>query len=275
MKRFHNFIEKHPIKFLVFFLFVLFIFSFWFSYLFIFVKTPIGVISNDFSADWLQWIGAFMSGAIGGIFAFVGIKITLDNQRKEIQFENKRKALPLIEIKNGQKNYKNKYIQFDFCFTEESKIRKRKDIEDTAEIAICLENVGLRELYDLYIGDFKSTYFKTQDDYYHITPILYRDKSLKLNLTFYEKGSYDNDNMEERYNSFTSPISFKCYFRDCYDNWYHQKFSLSLTHSITQNVCINQRALNIDFERCEIISQPIEISNTDLPWNNGKSVCIC
>lgn len=116
MKRFHNFIEKHPIKFLVFFLFVLFIFSFWFSYLFIFVKTPIGVISNDFSADWLQWIGAFMSGAIGGIFTFVGIKITLDNQRKEIQFENKRKALPLIEIKNGQKDYKPE------LFTENQKL---------------------------------------------------------------------------------------------------------------------------------------------------------
>ncbi|PAL05255.1 hypothetical protein [Peribacillus simplex] len=271
----NNNIEKHPIIFLTIFLFVLFFISFLFSYIFVFVPSPIGIISSELSKDWLQWMGAFVGGAIGGIFAFVGIKITLENQRKIIQFENKRKALPFIDVKTGHYDYKNKYIQVDFCFTEESKERQPKDIPDTAIITMALENVGLREMYDLYIGDIKSTYFNFRQDCYHTTPILYCNKSMELNLFLYEKGSYDNDDLEERYDTLISPIIFKCYFRDCYDNWYHQKFSISLMHNITPNVGINQRALDINLERCEIMSQPIEISQNDLPWENGKIVCHC
>ncbi|EFV74602.1 hypothetical protein HMPREF1013_05244 [Bacillus sp. 2_A_57_CT2] len=153
--------------------------------------------------------------------------------------------------------------------------RERKDITDTAKITIALENVGLRELYDLYIGDIESTYFKATADYFYTSPIVYCNKFMELNLYFYEKGSYDNDNLESRHHTLISPLIFKCYFRDCYDNWYYQKFSISLMHSITPDVSVDQRALNINFERYEILSQPIEIPEEDLPWKNGKSVCHC
>lgn len=271
----NKFFLKKPLVFLTIFLIGLFLFSFLFSYIFVFVQSPIGIISSEHSSDWLLWIGSFIGGAIGGIFAFFGIKITLENQRKEIQFENKKKALPYIDVKTSNYDYKYKYIQFDFCFTEESKKRGRKDITDTAKVTVALENVGLRELYDLYIGDIESTYFKATSDYFYTRPIVYCNKSMELNLYFYEKGSYDNDNLESRHHALISPLIFKCYFRDCYDNWYYQKFSISLIHSITPNVSIDQRALNINFERYEILSQPIEISEEDLPWKNGKSVCHC
>ncbi|MGM0828082.1 MAG: hypothetical protein ACQEU4_07680 [Bacillota bacterium] len=274
MNRLNKFIEKNSIRFLVMLLIVLFIISFWSSYFLVFVKSPIGlgVISKDLSSDWLQWMGAFIGGAIGGIFAFVGIKITLENQRKEIQFENKRKALPLIDIKVGEYDYKNKYIQFDFCFTKESHERERKNIPDTANVTIALENVGLREMYDLYVGDIKSAYFKTKGEYFRIAPIVYNGKSIPLNLAFYEKGTYDNDKYEGIFNTYKSSIAFKCYFKDCYDNWYHQEFSISLFHAIEQGVSEEKSALNISYGSYEIMSKPIEISRENLPWENGKSV---
>jgi hypothetical protein len=274
MNRLNKFIEKNSIGFLIILLIGLFLIFFWFSYIFVFVKSPIGlgVISKDSSSDWLQWMGAFTGGAIGGIFAFMGIKITLENQRKEIQFENKRKALPLIDIKVGEYDYKNKYIQFDFCFTKESYERERKNIQDTANVTITLENVGQREMYDLYIGDIKSAYFKTKGEYHRIAPIVYFGKSIPLNLMFYEKGTYDNDKYKGIFNTYKSSISIQCYFKDCYDNWYHQEFSISLFHAIKPGVSEDKSALNISYESYEIMSKPIEISQKNLPWENGKSV---
>ncbi|KZE67974.1 hypothetical protein AWM68_17530 [Fictibacillus phosphorivorans] len=269
-----KFFDKYPDLYIVLAIFVLFVIGFWSSYIFVFVSTPIGVINTNHLSDWVQWMGSFTGGVIGGILAYIGIKITLKNQRKEIQYENKRKALPYMNVKSGgEYDYKNKYIQLDFNFTKESKKRERKDIEDTARTAISIENVGMRELYDLYIGDIESTYFSADHEIYSVTPILYCNKPFVINLFFYEKGSYDSDEFPERYNTWGSDIVFKFYFRDCYDNWYRQKISISFQHKIIAEVEHEKRALEINYVKSEIKSIPEEISENDLPWKNGKSLC--
>lgn len=271
----NKFSGKHPIWFLISLLIVLFIVSFWFTYIFVFSQSPVGVISNESSSDWLLWIGSFIGGALGGIFAFVGIRITLENQRKEVRYENKRKALPFIDINRGEYDYKNKNIQFDFCFTKESKKRKRKDIPDTAKITISIENVGMREMYNLHIGDFESEYFVASEDYYNLIPIVYKNKAININLTFYEKRKYDNDISEELNHLLITPLIFKCYFRDCYNNWYHQQFSITLMHKINSNCAENMKALDISFNGSDILSQPLEIPQENLPWKLGKQVITC
>lgn len=253
-------------------IFIIFTFSFWSSHLFVFIPSSIGVISAEFTGEWLQWMGSFIGGTIGGIFAFIGIKITLENQRKDIEFENKRKALPLIDIYTGDYDYKNKYVQFDFWPTEKLVQGKRKDIQDTARVTLNLENVGLREMYDLYIGDIESDKFNCHNDYYFITPIIYHQKSIALNLSFFENVSFVNLDKKVLDNLYISPITFKCYFRDCYDNWYHQHFSLSLMHRLNSKVSPDQRSLDISIERYEILSRPIEISQEKLPWELGNPV---
>ena len=274
IKRLNKFMKRNTLLSLILLMIILFFIFFWLSYIFVFVPSPFGVISSSHSTDWLQWIGAFMGGVLGGLFAFIGVRITLEDQREAIQYENKRKALPLIDIDTGEYDYRNRGIAFDFCFTEESRKRKSKDIPDTAHITISLENVGLRELYDLHIGDINSSFFETSlnENYYHITPIVYGNKPVFLNLSFREKGSYDKDNMENLYGTHISHIGFRCYFSDCYDNWYYQEFNINLFHSIKPNMDINERALNIDFQGYDIMSSPIEISQYDLPWENGESV---
>lgn len=65
----------------------------------------------------------------------------------------------------------NTIIDINICnlvvfFIEESKDRKRKDIPNTANVTIKLENVGMRELYELYIGDIQSSVFEEDNEYH-------------------------------------------------------------------------------------------------------------
>lgn len=268
----NKFIEKHPLWFLTLLLVILFIFSFWFTYVFVFSQSPMGVISEETSSGWLQWTGSFIGGSLGGIFAFVGIRITLENQRKEVRYENKRKALPFIDINDSEYDYKNKYIQFDFHLTEDSKQGESKDISDTAKITISIENVGMREMYNLYLGDFESEFFFARGEYFSVIPIVYKNKSLDLTLSFYEKLKYDNVDSSKLDNLLISPLRLSCYFRDCYDNWYYQQFSVNLFHKFTSNCPENTKALDVGFSGSDVLSQPLEIPFEDLPWEQGKQV---
>lgn len=51
-------------------------------------------------------------------------------------------------------------------FTKESYLRERKDLLNTAMVPISIKNVGYRELYDLYIGNFNSIWFKENNMFY-------------------------------------------------------------------------------------------------------------
>jgi hypothetical protein len=214
-----------------------------------------------------------------GIGAFVTIRsvmLSIEEQGRVRTSENKKKALPLLRVSEEKEyDYRYKYIQFSSLFTEESKVRERKDIIDTAKVTIKIENVGMRELYDLWIGDIDNTFFKENNgeyQYHNMYPVIYKDDYVCINLCFYEMGNYDNDNWDSKYHTLISPMSFNCYFRDCYDNWYYQTLQISLMHQVVENSPINQRALNISVSNAQIISPPIEIGKKDLPWENGKSI---
>ena len=183
----------------------------------------------------------------------------------------------MLEIESiAIRDYGYKYIQFDFMFTEESWYRERKDIVDTAEVPIAIKNVGYRELYDLYLGDFDSYWFKEQNkNYYHMKPLLYESQSLYLNIMFYEMGRYDNDKFEEKYNTMSCPLRFYCYFKDCYDNWYRQKAEVSFIFNVQKDITLENRALDISFERGEILSAPEEMDEKLLPWKQGAMICEC
>ncbi|MGN1379181.1 MAG: hypothetical protein ACI4XR_02135 [Bacilli bacterium] len=118
-------------------------------------------------------IASIIGGLIGGLFTYIGVKITINNEKKQSDFENKKNVLPLLKLDTEEYDYKNKYIQYDFIFTDECKKRKRKNIPDTENITFSINNVGMRELYDLHIADIQSTFFKTDCDCYSICPIIY------------------------------------------------------------------------------------------------------
>lgn len=240
--------------------------------------SKIGWIKNINSNVWLNIIFTYVIGIlttlIGAYMTIRSVKMTIKEQEKVRKEEEKKKALPLLKISAEKEyDYRYKYLQFSCYFTEESKKRERKDIVGTANVTIKLENVGMRELYDLYIGDIESSVFKEDNKYHKIHPIIYKSDYLKINLYFYEMGSYDKDLSEEKYDTIINFMTFNCYFKDCYNNWYYQTLQLSLMYNLEKNIPENERALNISVSNTEIISPPIEIKEQDLPWNNGESLC--
>lgn len=253
---------------------IVFFSLFWVTYSFIFISSPIGIIEPRYNSDWLQWMSGIIGGIIGGVTTFIGIKMTISNERELIEFENKKKALPMIELSEGENSYTNKYIQVDFCFTNESNERERKNIVDTENITIRFRNVGLRELYDFHICDIESEYYKSEYVSHQINPILYQDGFIDISFNIYEKGIYDSDEtMTDE--TLISPISFKCYYLDCYDNWYFQKFSVSVLHKLEKGIPVDKKALTVNIERFEIMSKPTEVNESKLPFRDGNSLIIC
>lgn len=243
------------------------------------IPSKFGWTNNLKSSEWLNVIFTYVIGLISAIIgAFMtihSVQLTINTQEKSRINDNQKQALPLLKVEPEKEyDYRYKYIQFDCLFTEESKLRTRKDIVDTASVTIKLKNVGMRELYDLYIGNIESSVFKEEKDYYHkICPIIYKDDCLNINLMFYEMGNYDNDLSETKNNSMINFMSFNCYFKDCYNNWYYQTLRISLMYNLMKDVPTDKRALNISVSNTEVISPPISISEKDLPWNNNSEVC--
>lgn len=242
------------------------------------IPSKMGWINKINSNEWLNvtftYIVGILSAMIGAYMTIRSVKLSIEEQERIRIEENKKKALPLLKVSiEEQYDYRYKYFQFDCLFTEESKKRKRKDIVDTAKVSIKLENVGMRELYDLYIGDIQSNVFKENSEYHKMHPIIYKDDFVCINLFFYEMGCYDKDKSKVKYDTVINSMTFNCYFKDCYNNWYYQTLQLSLMYQIVKDTPAEQRALNISINNTEIVSPPIEIEEKNLPWNNGKTFC--
>lgn len=125
---------------------------------------------------------------LGSGLTLYGVLITINSQYESQIEDTKRIVKPMIDVSSvDEYNYKNKYIQFDFIFPKAYPNLPRKNNVDTPNVTISLENIGTRELYNLYIGNFEATYFDDGGYYYQLNPILYSDHQVQLNLVFYEK----------------------------------------------------------------------------------------
>jgi len=242
------------------------------------VPTKLGWAKKMNVSIWLEIIMTYgvtiIVAIIGALVTIKSVQLSIDLQEERQLEEKKKEVLPLLKLEKGKENdYTYKYLQFDFLFTDESKNRKRKDIPNTANVTIKIKNIGMRELYDFYICNIQSTFFKENNEIHSMYPIVYKDDSVCINLYFYEMGSYDNDKRDDKYNTLISPITFDCYFKDCYENWYYQTLEISLFHQIKKNTSNNDRALEVSISDTKVISAPIEISEKDLPWKKVDNIC--
>ena len=87
----------------------------------------------------ITFFGATIGGIIGGLFTYKGVKITIEDNKRVHELENKKNVLPLIKLEKLEYDSKYKYIPFDFLYTNESKKRKRKDIADTEHISFMIK----------------------------------------------------------------------------------------------------------------------------------------
>ena len=230
-----------------------------------------GVQSNKLNSSFWSNYSALLGGIIGGALTLIGVVATIDENRKEQREEAIRLVMPMLKLFPADYDYKWQYIQFDANLTEESHLRPRKDIEDTAHVSFEIHNIGSRELHELYISNISSTFFEDGSYHHSLFPIIYSGDGYGLNLSFYEKGVYDNDKETEKFDTLISPIHFDCIFKDCLGNWYCQKFSISLMHNIKKNTPADKRALNISIERMGVQSAPKIVTEEELPWANDTT----
>jgi hypothetical protein len=210
---------------------------------------------------------------LGSGLTLYGVLITINSQYESQIEDTKRIVKPMIDVSSvDEYNYKNKYIQFDFIFPKAYPNLPRKNNVDTPNVTISLENIGTRELYNLYIGNFEATYFDDGGYYYQLNPILYSDHQVQLNLYFYEKIGYIKEfNQEDEFHSLISPIKFSTYFQDCLNNWYEQSFELRISHQVQEDKSEEETSLTVRIEGVEIYSAPKEISPDLLPWVTNPS----
>ncbi|EGX30616.1 hypothetical protein [Streptococcus salivarius] len=210
---------------------------------------------------------------LGSGLTLYGVLITISSQYESQIEDTKRIVKPMINVSSvGEYDYKNKYIQFDFTFPKVYPNLSRKNNVDTPNVTISIENIGTRELYNLYIGNFKATYFNDDGHYYQLDPILYSKHQIQLNLMFYEKIGYLKEfNQEDKFHLLISPIKFSTYFQDCLNNWYEQSFELRIYHQVQTNKSDEETSLTVSIERVSIDSAPKEISPDLLPWVTNPS----
>lgn len=245
------------------------------------IPTRLGFLRNSSSVLWVELLvitlTTIYASIVGAYVTIHSVKLTILDQEKVRSEDNRMSVLPLLDIEYEGKeyDYRNNYIQFDFEFTEESKTRERKNIANTANITFSIRNVGERELYDLHISNIKSYYFKEQlkNHTHRLNAMIYRNQDFSLNFIFYELGIYDNDKNQEKHDLLISAIEFDCYFKDCYENWYRQSLSISLFHQITKDTPPENRALSISISNAKVISPPMLVTDSELPWNTDTKIC--
>lgn len=248
------------------------------------IPSRYGFFSNSNSQLWLDILYTTLitlfSALLGAYATIKSVEMTIKDQDKSRKEDNRINVLPLLDIvyEDISPDYRHDYFQFDYVFTNNSKQKHRKNISDTAFITFAIKNVGQRELYDLHIANFNSHFFKEFDkEYVHeMNKMIYKDGILPLNFSFYELGSYDDeDNSDyDAYDTLISGISFDCYFKDCFNNWYKQSLSINIFHSIEKDTPLDERALNVSISKASIDSPPqlidfLEIENLK---NNGHIV---
>jgi len=227
---------------------------------------------------WLEvimtYVVTIIAAVIGAVVTIKSVQLSINLQEQNRLEEKKKDVLPLLKVEREKEyDYRYKYLQFDCLFTEESKARERKNLANTAHATIRIKNIGMRELYDFYICNIESTYFKEKNEIHYMYPIIYKDDGVCINFYFYELGNYDNDLKEDKYHIINSPIKFDCYFKDCYGNWYYQTLETQIIHKIIENVPIDEKGIDISIHNTNVINAPVEISKKDLPWKNNNEIC--
>ena len=236
------------------------------------IFTAIGVDISRFNLDALAIVVSIVGCAIAGALTLWSVIKTIDASREEQKNENKRIVMPMIKISPTEYDYKQKYIVFDFNFTEESMQQLWKADDVATNIAINIKNVGQRELLDLHIGGFSSSYFHEGGSFYMLSPIVYADDSMDLTFYVYNKGI---DYLDlKAYDTWISNITFDLYYKDCLGTWYTQKFTLSFMHRLTKQSEGSESELNITLERIHIDSSPIEYMQKILPWEQAGAKLI-
>lgn len=202
----------------------------------------LGLVNAQNSKKWLEftvnYFGMVSSAFIGFIGAIMAVNLTLKKESEFRKETSRKNVMPLIKIKMSSIGIDEKT-----SVAIESPDKKRRTV---LSIPLSFKNVGQREMYDVWVGGVKCG-SEESGKYRKIAPIIYKNDSYSNRI---------ESAINERRQSNDVKISFKVYFRDCYENWYYQE--------IIGNG-FNNHGKNCSIDTFEIKSAPVLISEIKLP----------
>lgn len=188
------------------------------------LPSKLGIVDGDNSKTWLEYsieyFGPITAAFISFIGAIMAVSVSLNKETEFRKEDNRKNVLPLIKIKE-----KNRKISLDGPLSKSVKgadgdfnfpiIELARDNETMMIMNLSIENVGQREMYDVWIGGVNHM-GRESKKYCRVTPVLYRNEK-------YTNCVFASTDCPRDLRNVT--ISFRVYYRDCYDNWYYQIIS--------------------------------------------------
>lgn len=135
---------------------------------------------------WTEVFVSLLSSFLAATATILAVLLTLDSQEKQRQEDNKKQALPILKIEKSKLAHG---LLNNFTLDVKSKPLRISEEEGyygkfSKDISIQIENVGMREMYDLSLEVIDNTYFTSIKER-KLTPILYKDDSFDMDLILY------------------------------------------------------------------------------------------
>ena len=212
-------------------------------------NTPskLGVVTKENSKEWLNYtvsyFGTIAASFVGFIGAIMAVLLTLKKQNEFRKEDSRKNVLPLIKVAKARPACEDP-SPFPPI------IDAAKEDQTVLLLPITLENVGQREMYDIWLGGVCSNKGRS-NNYYKVLPILYKgDQYSDCFISSVDSSSEESIN-----------ISLRIYFKDCYDNWYYQELSgMGIGDKISYKI--------VDFK---VKSAPVLAQTSQLPPRIKKS----
>lgn len=172
------------------------------------VPTRMGLVSPENSREWLDNIVGYfgiIAGAFIGFFsAMIPVKITLERQEEIRREDNAKRVLPLVKIDTWQPSQLGDPVI--------EKIDFDKGNNTSIGLYFAIQNVGLREMYDVWCDDFCGD-VKRKRKRANIAEIIYKDEWAREDYML---------QVNRLVQSGTMDLRFRVHFKDCYGNGYYQ-----------------------------------------------------
>lgn len=208
-------------------------------------------------SEWsIAFIGYFGS-AVAAIAGYIAVILSLNIQNKARREDNAKDVLPLLAAEPYYGAVSKPVIVTNGDYKAASPNVVTGGI-------LKLQNVGMREMYNLEVINLRSDKFDNVTVRTTITPILYKENSIFLCVYPVMEGVLDGKNVRiqgqtfEAHDKLSLSIDITFIYQDCYKNRYAQEFKLTCISRLNLAECHDDTATytGATIEHCDIADSP-------------------
>lgn len=219
----------------------------------------IGIMQSNATtpSNWTSVLLGYFGSALAAILGYTAVIITIFQQEKARREDNAKEVLPLIaaEPYYGAVS-KPVVVTNSDC--------EAANLNVVTGGILKVQNVGMREMYNLEIISLKSDKFDDVMSHTAITPILYKENSVFLCVYPVIEGALDGKNVCIQGQAFKAHAEISLFidvtfaYQDCYKNIYTQDFRLTCISRLNLPECHDNTAVYIGttIEHCDIVDAP-------------------